>query len=508
MSGDESQARHDTDEVIRLPYAPRPTESKTRRLIRLLSSCLELAPTPLIAVILVAPILLGLFLGWFADASWLATLLIYESLFLPGALKRRSALGACLTLIPAGLVTMWFETGWFAWMQEWDGYRPFAALSVTCVPLVALAILEAVLVSHPPRRRTVVLIWYIIAMFSVACVVEIGRIYIHFADFSVTRGNERYGVVMFSHPLLELSLSWALIASVNTAVAASKRNLRLLMIWCALAPTTFVFWAIGGVHRLAHRSLSEGSPFALRFSVLLLGNRGRAEDLRILRDVLATAHEEGQVDTYDSVFYWLRQYEPGRTANLVASLLSQRPSESTAARSADLLLEHHRYSAAPLLLRYALVGNSKCVKSLEDAGEPRAALGIVMLGGEIDVDVRRRLARLLGQDVGSAREAWGRLYDQVIGRLHSPLPPDIQIECDRVVRCFADFSLAVARKAEFVAGLGTAGASVGQRSSLASIRLPDWNAVSTDDLEREVRSYESRVDELIQSHLGRKGERP
>jgi hypothetical protein len=278
---------------------------------------------------------------------------------------------------------------------------------------------------------------------------------------------------------------------------------------------------------LARNSLLGHGPFARGASVRWVFTKGTLADNALLWKAL----EESQWRTspgrwrededwfgswQDLALRALAERDSGGTAEKLSMLLRRQPSLCLAESAAGLLAECRRYETAPLLMRYALAeGSHVCEGALEKMGIPEAAFPImrnriVYEAGwmqrrleRFDDSTRERLVRLLGQDPGTEVAAWLRLYDRIVSDLPSPMPQDLRKEVDRVIRTMLRYIAAsndwAGECLAAVKGSGLQGETALEevRKRILAVARPDWNVLTTGDLEKEIDRYVSRVNEAM-----------
>lgn len=215
-------------------------------------------------------------------------------------------------------------------------------------------------------------------------------------------------------------------------------------------------------------------------------------------------------------------------------MLRDKPSEALAKFIAPLLAQEHRFESAPILMRFALLGEPKSVEALEAMGVPQASLAILRniavyeapsptaADFPIPSDDRQKLARLLGKDAGPNFLAWTSFYDATDGKHPTPLTPEMAADLDRVIHAITSYwdasqrlyeakcRLYVRRVEEDGNGkyfaqlnsLGPTKLSELDRYQAAAFRnmavtIPNWNVPGTPGLEQEAASYATRVNDII-----------
>lgn len=235
-------------------------------------------------------------------------------------------------------------------------------------------------------------------------------------------------------------------------------------------------------------------------------------------------------------------------ARRLSGMVLRRPSHELTGACAMLFARQQRRETVPLLLRYALSGSSGCTQALVAMRVPCAALAILREASlydrpaplAADFPIRRghrdELIQVLGFDAGPRLSDWSTLYDRRIAQLPSGLSEQETAEVARVSQVIARYWKAEGRLYEgqsalFVRRMEKAGNASFIASAVAlapvlrgeradtqadeaklagsgfweaeaelrkvriemSVAPPDWNALDTAQLEREVESYVQRV---------------
>jgi hypothetical protein len=252
---------------------------------------------------------------------------------------------------------------------------------------------------------------------------------------------------------------------------------------------------------------------------------------------------------------------PAEAAARLSRMLQDRPSAALADCSAKVLAEGRRYEAAPILLRYSLVaewsssyGSRECTEALKAMRVPQASLAILMSAaswaksvGDCDSEsgdlflsdeTRESVKGLLGADAGKKYRPWLALYDKVINDVPTPLTPEVRAEADRAVMCAMTWVSEAGRLVSAGHKLARVNlAKVGSGNVLTVIREwyaqhkgegpraevppdviealrvlenheegarqqlrvdePDWNVLTTDELEKEAAAYVERAEAKI-----------
>ena len=171
---------------------------------------------------------------------------------------------------------------------------------------------------------------------------------------------------------------------------------------------------------------------------------------------------------------------------------------------ADFLALQKRYETCAQLFRYAIVQEREqfCLGALEKMDCPEAALPDMVsqlqwsafidgrASTRFDEGTRKRLAKILGQDVGPKFADWAALYDRVVCDLPSPVPASIREEIHRFAIGYGQY-LHAKRCWETVRLEKAAG------QSLPVFPEPDWNTPATADLVKQLDAYVARVDQAM-----------
>ena len=190
-------------------------------------------------------------------------------------------------------------------------------------------------------------------------------------------------------------------------------------------------------------------------------------------------------------------------ATRLAKLLEQRPDWRLASFTAESATLGNGPGVAPILMRYALLGNSECIDALERMGEPRVGLAIIANAYEFDESVRERLRALLGEEAGETRQEWAELYDARYDHLPSPFPASTLAETERVIDCVVSYWAArnqhdaavsaLAQRMAYEGGHRPRGQYVDAARRRLHVADPNWDVPTTAELEEEVQAYADRV---------------
>jgi len=219
---------------------------------------------------------------------------------------------------------------------------------------------------------------------------------------------------------------------------------------------------------LCKRTMLAGGPFKRMCAASWMGLDGGAKGFEVLWQSLEQADWSvphvicedllwsGQ-DWRPMAISAMAAHDASETSRRLASLLVGKPPRPLVAMAAPLVVEHHRYEAAHVLLDTAFgelcgpaeyLGGSRvtsrpCVDAVMKMELPRASLVVLLAGMDerllagndptVPVDTREHLARLLGRDVGPRMDAWVELYDDVIGSAPSSLPPEVAVAADAAI---------------------------------------------------------------------------
>ncbi len=469
---------------------------------------------------------------WYRDGErefWTMAVLFGAALFVPGAVRRAKA-GQIVVLLAMG--------GGLSVATVWTQRLPVVAeywvleVALLGVPFLALGLAELVLGGRFSPRG---IPWVLAGALAAAALVDLITLWTWFEGWRFSMPN-RYG--MGNYPVsgeigrpLTVLLAWSLIPlciRASVAVQARWRYALAVMLLVACAGTAAFREVLS--HPLARRSMLQDGPFTREASVWWLLVHGVPQD----KDLIWRALEEHPW-TYSrychrdeerfalwrvTAAYGLAETDAPGTAERLSRLLRATPNRYIAEDLAELFAREHRYETVPLLMRYALAEDSwVCTEAMEKMALPRAAMAVLRheavwqarLDGlaritRVDEDTRARLARLLGQDVGSGFDDWAALYDSVTVNGPTPLPDAVGDETDRVIAAMLRYFSGASELAG--AGLGEAkrmgltgeAAMAHARTIMRSVPVPDWNVLTTDELEAEIDACAARVTKAIGRH--------
>ena len=460
------------------------------------------------------------------DNSWGYMILAVIALFIPGAVKRwnwrgillMAVLGAALAVI--GQVLLRTAT---------VAQSKILSVLIAALFLLLLGLGEMFL---QRKRNWKNLAWLVSGVIAVVAVQFLVRDYLWASGWTVSLPN-RYGSTsrqplfdVIRQPLLAV-LTWLTIP-VCLRIALGSRAKRLAlggtfaMAGVAYVVFTYVLW-----YPLMEKSLPGDGPFDRAAAVRCLAWRGRDSDFERLWRAIAEADwtkpPTWMSDKPSLIGDWrqiaiahLAWRDSADTAENLSRLLRHRPQRHLANAAADLLAKHKRYETVPILMRYALNKYSEdCINALEQMNLPRVALPIMR--SEIVWKIRldriqptdfsketcERLKSLLGDDAGTKIDAWLLLYDKVIAKRPTPLPEPVRKETDRVILSMARYYILADEwaQASFDWGRqkGWSLDKVGEMSR--SIPKPNWDVITTEELEREIKAYGQRVITAIDKHF-------
>jgi hypothetical protein len=490
-----------------------------------------------------------------------ADFLFYAALFLPGALRRINIRHALIMLTLAATY-YGFDTA----SQWWPPERPFpySLLAWAAAPVMVVGLAEWALSG---QRTSHSLLWITVAALTVGCAVPLIQNPLDFTGATVTfrlGSGSRFVTPwgrLIEWPLFAF-LTWAAIPVALKAAREGRRYLRFALAGVAAASlAAFLLFFHVGMYRLARISLRGDGPFSRSWSAAIFETRGSPSDFQAVWEALANADWSQPQSFYPPEEYRkdcvrvLSRIDRVAAARHLAALLRDRPSELLATWSADLLAEERRYEAVPELMRYALVGESKCTRALEAMNVPQAALPILRFVATygrpapltpdffIPAHERERLVRLLGGDAGAYLSDWTSYYDARAEALPTPLAPDVAAQTERVIDAMTWYDQALTRLYEakcrlFVRRLEADGMTAylnqltelepllrGQRAlgeadlpditpnvvmkldnhkrkafADMAVTPPDWNVRGTDGLKREIEAYNQRVDAMMRRY--------
>ncbi len=514
------------DNGVKLDYARRPPRRPAVSVIIVLyTRAVGLAPHALIALFISGLVLAVRYyeIGT-AFPDWLDTLLFYFPMCLPGSIKRGRLRDVGAGLALSGMLACWHMLS-LAWMGESSiENRPYRSLALAAVPMLVVAASEGVARGQLRGR----LPWLGAAALAAACVVCAMGQFTWGTGSTVRYGNhpiQTAPLASFLYPVWASAALWILIPMAHVAFERRAKTVKRMCLATVL--TLYVAYGVFSayiVQMVAKRSLLGQGRFLVSRSATFLGSRGLRSDWEALWKAFERAvDEEPDSEAPDiheprpaeACLFWLMRLDPLETRQRVEDLLRQRPSVGLADLGAPVLDEMQRRTTAPLLMRYAILGSWRCVEALEEIGEPRVAIAILANALDINDHYRRRLRTLLGQDAGTDRQRWARVYDEAFDKMQSPLAPDILGETVRIIDCFSEYWTVRGRYVGRISTLPPTvgvtfphilrGGALSTTAKTLEVKEPDWDVRTTAELETEVQLYAEEVNRLIRKNLQREG---
>jgi hypothetical protein len=446
------------------------------------------------------------------------------ALFIPGAVKRwnwrhillMAVLGAALAVIGQVLS----RTAIVA-------HSKILTVLIAALSLLLLGLGEIFL---QRKRNWKNLAWLVSGVIAASAVYFLARDYLWATGWMVSLPN-RYGstgsqalVDVIKLPLLAV-LAWLTIpVCLRIAASGSKAKRLALGGTFAGAVAAYVVFAHFLWYPLMEISVKGGGPFEQAAAVRSLARRGRDSDFERIWRVLEEADWTNYLtDEWSYIGDWRRMAiaylawrDSADTAEKLSRLLRHRPQRHLADAAAELLAKHKRYETVPILMRYALsVYDERCITALEQMNLPRAAFPIMRseIVSEASISGKQltrfsketceRLTPLLGSDPGNKVYAWLQLYDKVIADRPTPLPEPIRQETDQVITSMLLYYVYENDGAQISFDLGRQKKWSHEqvRKMIRSIRKPDWDVITTEELEQEIEAYGKRYDAAIDKHF-------
>jgi hypothetical protein len=508
------------------------TPARPGRLVRIL----QRVPYWAIALVALLPVLLLKQFEVLREIPWfrydpresiVIYVLLWGVLFLPGAIKRWKWRHVLVMLAAA---TLAFVAVSVVLTLSPSHYRWFLAACVKATPVVILGVAELLLNRRMSIRG---LAWVLGGAVAVGVVLELAIQATTLTGWTISLpsryGTGRYQVAGEIYWPLTVFLVWMVIPLCVRFSAPKGPRWRFAVagFFVLIYGATAMFMEVLS-YDLAERSVITGGPFDRAHSVGWLATRSSEKDMdRMWKAVEQTpwTRSKGRMSDGDELrddwkmvaINVLASKDSAGTADHLSTLFRRQPSIYVAEDAADLFVKHRRYEAVPLLMRYALAEDSSiCTDALEAMGLPMAALPIIR--GEVAFEARltgkqltqfndntrKRLSRLLGEDVGLNVTDWGTLYDQIAQSVPTPLPKPIQDETNRVIAAWLVYHQAAEEWATVCFqrvrhnGLSGEAGMAEVRRLIAAVAEPNWDVLTTMDLETEVSDYASRVSKAIE----------
>ncbi len=489
-------------------------------------------PTWLIALLLLIPILI---LDHFEILSeirclfnnpWGFLILISIALFIPAAVKRWNWRHVLVMLI---LAVASFAIKQVLSRITIGVHSEILAVLIATLPLLILGLAEMLL---QRKLRWKNLAWIVGGVVAVSAVSFFVLDYLWATGWTVSLPN-RYGntgrqslVGVIKLPLLTV-LTWLTIPACFRVAKSGSRAKRLTLgVTFAGAVAAYVVFVYFLWYPLMEMSVKGDGPFEKAAAVGYLELRGKDSDFELIRQGLEEADwtkpSMRLSDNWSYIGDWrqmgiaaLARRNSADTAERLSRLLRHQPRWYLASDAARILAKHKKYETVPILMRYALCKNSNCIEALDQMNLPRAALPIMRdriaskarFSGlrlkQFSEETCERLKYLLGDDAGREVDAWLQLYDRVITERPTPLPELIRKETDRVILSMLRY---------FILGDDWAHASLvwGRQKgwSLDKTReinrlvpKPNWDVITTEELEKEIKAYDEQVKTAIDKHF-------
>ncbi len=332
-------------------------------------------------------------------------------------------------------------------------------------------------------------------------------------------------------PLSAVFVWWGVTAALNIA----RRGPRARVIGAGVLVAVVGFYCLFMSHLIygiAQRSIEGRGPFTRGRGVMWLAHRGQHDDLECILDQLCQANwdEPLKREIFRSDWRMVavqaileREDFAPRAAEAFSEALRRDRSKPLANCVAELMADQHRLEIVPIFLRYALkpdLEGGSCADALEKMGVREVGIAILRYanlfeGGPDGADFplrandRQRMAALLGVDVGDSYNAWLDAWIYAVDETPSPLPPAVQEEIDRELRCYTNYCRALGRwqqaraitvrqrMAEGGVDLGTCFQTTTEEMAISE---PDWDAPTIEAFEVEIKAYCERVEALIRRY--------
>lgn len=473
--------------------------------------------------------LLNLIPWWKYSAAKSVTLdlLFLLPLFLPGAIKRWTLWHVMVMLL---LAVTAFGINWVlvSWHVPGLGYKWFWDVYVTFAPIALVGLGEIFL-----RRRISVrnAAWVVTAAITVAAVYILVYMLMWLMSWTIQCPG-RYGlrdtyVWNLAGLPMEVVLVWV---AIPTYLALAERSAlagkAIVGGLCAAVLGSLAIFAEVTSFQLARESLVSGKPFDRHTSASWLIQGGKEEDSELMWKIVDQGEwtDPTMSDTANGPSaYWrqsiisaLAKRDSARLAERLSGALRLHPSVIIAKDAAMWMAQHKRYETVPLLMRYALAEtNEACTDALVEMKLPCAALPVMRaplvwaarISGrtpqQYEASVCATLKGLLGKDAGTDVNAWYKMYYEVAPSVPTPLPRSIKEETERVIQAMLRYFDLAEKWAGFCLGQVKRAGLSGEQGYKEWGRLtrcvakPNWNVVTTDDLEHEIDAYERRVESAI-----------
>ncbi len=461
------------------------------------------------------------------DNSWGFLILAGIALFIPGALKRWNWRGILLMAVLGAASAV---IGRVLSRTTIVAHSNVLTVLIAALFLLLLGLGEMFL-QH--KRNWKNLAWLVSGVIAVIAIHFLVQDYLWATGWMVSLPN-RYGstgsqafVDVIKLPLLAV-LTWLTIP-VCLRIAASGSRAKRLALGGTFTGAVAVYVVFAHIlwYPLMAKSLTGDGPFERAAAVRSLAWRGRDSDFERIWQTLeeadwtkpyAWAEESPSYigDWRQIAIAHLAKRDSADTAKKLSRLLRNRPRKKLAYEAAPLFAKHKRYETVPILMRYALSERDyRCITALEQMNLPRSALPImrsrivweIRFNGKpltrFSKETCERLKPLLGSDPGNKVDAWLQLYDKVIADRPTPLPKPIRQKTDHVITSMLLYYVYENDGAQISFDLGRqkGWSSEQVRKMIRSIRKPDWDVITTEELEREIKAYGKRYDAVLDKHF-------
>jgi hypothetical protein len=446
-----------------------------------------------IALSLVLPTVAIIQFGFLNRADGLSLYLPLTALFLPDAVRqlswRKGLLIALIAVVVAAIdstawnVAMPYPLGLIAWFSPVIGACHWAF--------------------NPPRKRRF-LAWTLgltaAVAFLIPAIVEPVR-YVNLTTVIPIRGGERILDPTYTlyWLLLAVSIWTAITVAENLANSDDLMVKSLTAIGFAACGTWFFLFFEVLIYPIATWSLAGDRLFDRSYAAKILETHYGSDTEQVFWKTLESANWSKSPDLDDyrrTCINVLFSRHPSAAAQRLALLLRQKPSAILAAYAAPILAQERRYDAAPELMRYALLDGNDATAALESMHVPQAALAVLrqqafteaLVSGRaedpnspIGANYERRLAGILGKDIGPNRNDWLDFYKKVVEQLPTPLSLSQARETDRVAKAILSY-FAIAGRLQ-------------RTGRFTTIPSPNLDVAGSTALEHEIQQYNTIAEE-------------
>ena len=419
----------------------------------------------------------------------------------------------------------------------------------TMLPVMGVLVCESLMSAE---RRVSRMTWAILISIVVGVIVTVVTSIIAFSGLTsrVWLSGHSTGVmwsVVVSQTLIAI-LTWTVVPLTARLAEAKTAGVRAIALGvAAICLGSYLFYFESLMYGLARASLHGQGPFDPTLAPMLLKQRldsAAQEAIWVRLDTFGrrSSLTWEEASSLERAVEMLEEVDRPGTARRLALSLTNNPSPEFARLAADTLARGKQYDVVPILFRYAMLRDSKCQHALVQLNIPQVAqlvlLDEIIYQGPaptadfaIGAGARDQLTRLLGVDLGPNYGAWdNELLQERMNAAPSPISQVLVEETNRVLRAMDDYMIydsqlrnanarlallrvdariraiiesvfskpGVTERDLVAAGLTNKDsrdmeAALDKVESMWPVPAPNWNVITTVELEREVKEFGLKV---------------